>query len=113
VIVIDLPHPAANIASDCCTLANVEGIHGQASGIRSVKDSHILCTLPSLLFLTRNFCPSSPFVQVAVQLNDTHPSIGVAELMRLLIDVHHMGWSQAWSIVCKVTPPPTHEQFRA
>jgi starch phosphorylase len=30
--------------------------------------------------------------KVAVQLNDTHPSIGVAELMRLLIDVHGVGW---------------------
>jgi starch phosphorylase len=33
--------------------------------------------------------------KVAIQLNDTHPSIAVAELMRLL-DRAHLGWEQAW-----------------
>jgi len=34
----------------------------------------------------------------ALQLNDTHPSIGVAELMRLLVDERHIDWAEAWDI---------------
>lgn len=36
--------------------------------------------------------------KVAIQLNDTHPSIAVAELMRLLVDVECVPWEKAWDI---------------
>ena len=36
--------------------------------------------------------------KAAIQLNDTHPAVSVAELMRLLIDVHNLGFEEAWKI---------------
>lgn len=39
---------------------------------------------------------------VAIQLNDTHPSLGIAELVRLFVDVEGLSWDESWAIVTKV-----------
>ena len=46
--------------------------------------------------------------KVAIQLNDTHPALVVAELMRLLVDQHNMKWEKAWEITQAVVSYTNH-----
>lgn len=46
--------------------------------------------------------------KVAVHLNDTHPALCVPELMRLLIDEHHLDWDTAWGMVTRMVSYTNH-----
>jgi len=46
--------------------------------------------------------------KVAIQLNDTHPSMAVAELMRILLDAAHLPWDQAWDLTRRALAYTNH-----
>ncbi len=70
----------------------------------------VSCSLQDMIrILTLQKIPLSRFHEkFTVQLNDTHPSIAVAELMRLLLDEHGLPWDEAWSIVTRTFAYTNH-----
>jgi starch phosphorylase len=46
--------------------------------------------------------------KVAIQMNDTHPSLAVAELMRLFLDSHGMSWESAWDLTTRTCAYTNH-----
>ncbi|MGZ4957853.1 MAG: glycogen/starch/alpha-glucan phosphorylase [Methylomonas sp.] len=70
----------------------------------------VSCSLQDMLqLLERVGEPLDHFPdRYAAQLNDTHPSIAVAELMRILVDERLMDWDQAWSITFRTFSYTNH-----
>src|SRR6516162_8407620 len=61
----------------------------------------VSCSLQDIFYILENLAhlPTRALPEhVAIQLNDTHPSIGVAELMRILLDDKHLEWDEAWAV---------------
>jgi starch phosphorylase len=70
-------------------------------GLRFVQEYFLVaCSLADLVrrFRRRNRDWNTLPEKVAIQLNDTHPTLAVPELMRILLDDAHLGWDQAWDV---------------
>ncbi|HZW96473.1 MAG TPA: glycogen/starch/alpha-glucan phosphorylase [Candidatus Eremiobacteraceae bacterium] len=70
-------------------------------GLRFLQEYFLVaCSLADLVrrFLRHNTDWDKLPEKIAVQLNDTHPSMAVAELMRILLDDAHLGWDKAWDL---------------
>ncbi len=70
-------------------------------GLRFVQEYFLVaCSLADLVrrFRQNNADWRTLSGKVAIQLNDTHPSLAVAELMRLLLDESHLSWDEAWGL---------------
>ena len=70
----------------------------------------VACSLADIVarFLRRgNDWPALPD-KVAIQLNDTHPAMAVAELMRILLDQARLGWDEAWDLTVRTLAYTNH-----
>jgi len=70
----------------------------------------VACSLADLVrrFLRHNTDWEKLPEKAAIQLNDTHPSMAVAELMRILLDDAHLGWDKAWDLTRKTLGYTNH-----
>jgi starch phosphorylase len=70
----------------------------------------VACSLADLVrrFLRHNTDWKKLPEKAAIQLNDTHPSMSVAELMRILLDDAHLGWDTAWDLTRKTLAYTNH-----
>jgi glycogen phosphorylase len=80
-------------------------------GLRFVQEYFLVaCSLADLVrrFRRHNADWSTLPDKVAIQLNDTHPSLAVPELMRILLDEAGLGWDQAWDITRRTLAYTNH-----
>jgi starch phosphorylase len=70
----------------------------------------VSCSLQDMLRIMRgqNLPPERFHEKFSLQMNDTHPAIAVAELMRLLVDENEIEWEQAWDITRKALAYTNH-----
>jgi glycogen phosphorylase len=82
---------------------------GQA--LRFVQEYFLVaCSLADLVRRFRRGNPDWSALpgQVAIQLNDTHPTMAVPELMRILLDEAHLAWEQAWDLTQRTLAYTNH-----
>jgi starch phosphorylase len=80
-------------------------------GLRFAQEYFLVaCTLADLVrrFRRDNADWSSLPDKVAIQLNDTHPALAVAELMRILLDEAHLTWEHAWDLTQRTLAYTNH-----
>lgn len=80
-------------------------------GLRFLQEHFLVaCSLADLVrrFLRHNTDWEKLPDKAAIQLNDTHPSMAVAELMRILLDDAHLGWNQAWDLTRRTLAYTNH-----
>jgi len=83
----------------------------QGQGLRFVQEYFLVaCSLADLVrrFRRRNADWSALPAKVAIQLNDTHPTMAVPELMRILLDEAHLGWEEAWDLTQRTLAYTNH-----
>jgi starch phosphorylase len=70
----------------------------------------VSCSLQDMIriYLQRETSLAKFADKYVIQLNDTHPTIGIAELMRLLVDEHRMEWDAAWRITSQAFAYTNH-----
>jgi len=80
-------------------------------GLRFVQEYFLVaCSLADIVRRFRRFNQDWDQLpeKAAIQLNDTHPAMAVAELMRILLDDAHLGWEQAWDLTKKTLAYTNH-----